>query len=84
MEERVYTEQQMKIILLENNQSHCFKSIDRIDVNINNLSNKIDTFKYWVISLIFGLYAVILAAIISMIPFLNQISNISNILQIGK
>jgi hypothetical protein len=59
-EEKIYTEQEFKTKILENNQSHLFKSIDRLDNSINSLNNKIDTFKYWTLGLIFGLYGLMI------------------------
>lgn len=62
MNNRTYTEEELQIKILQNNDSHLFKSIDRIDQNISALNNKFDTFKYWCLSLVLGLYGLIIAS----------------------
>lgn len=69
MIERVYTEKEhqneIQLKLLENNQSHVFKTMERIESHHR-----------WLLGSIFGLYAVILAAILAMVPFVVQVSNL--------
>jgi len=60
MSDKVYSEQEVEIIKLNLHQSHAFKSIDRLDNSIHVLSNKFDTFKYWVISLMVVQFGLIL------------------------
>lgn len=64
MTERVYTEEELqneiRLKLLENNQSHAFKSIERLDNSINALGNKFDTFKWWVLGLMIVQFSLII------------------------
>jgi hypothetical protein len=65
MTERVYTEQELqdelRIKIIENTQSHSFKSIERLDSSINLVGSKFDTFKYWVLGLMTIQFGLIIA-----------------------
>lgn len=74
MSEKTYTEQELQLKILENNQSHAFKSIDRLDNSVNILSSKIDTFKYWFIGLMITQFGIILSAIITFSIVLIQVN----------
>lgn len=55
MTQRTYTEEEVKIKILENNDIHLFKGIDK-------LNSQFDNFKYWFLGLILGLYGLIIAS----------------------
>ena len=62
-QEKLYTEQELKLKILENNQSHLFDSIKRLDEHVGNLDNKFDTFKYWVLGLMIVQFGLILTSL---------------------
>jgi hypothetical protein len=63
--QKVYTEQELQIKILENQGTHLFKAIDRIDGHMQGMEARIDTkfntFMYWMIGLILGSYVLILS-----------------------
>ena len=61
MTEKLYTEQEVKLLLVENNKSALFKSIDRIDNHLTAIDGKIDNFKYWVLTSLFAISGMIIA-----------------------
>lgn len=52
-----YTQEQLEIELLKNNQSHFFKILERLE-------NKVDSHFHWMVGLIFGLYTISLSGLI--------------------
>jgi hypothetical protein len=57
---KMYTQEQLEIELLKNNQSHIFKVLDRID-------QKVDSHFHWTLGLILGMYAIGLTGLIAAI-----------------
>jgi hypothetical protein len=60
-QEKVYTEQEMKMAILETHQSHAFKTMDRIETRIDSIETRMQSLQHWTIGLMFGLYAIILS-----------------------
>jgi hypothetical protein len=63
-----YTQEQMNIAILENNQSGLMQSLQRIESSIFNkldrLEQKVDSNFHWTLGLIFGMYAMGLTGLI--------------------
>lgn len=53
MNPQMYTQEQMNIELLKNNQNHMFKILERLE-------QKVDSHFHWTLGLIFGMYALAL------------------------
>lgn len=65
---QMYTQEQLEIELLKNNQSALMKSLERIETSINSrldkLDQKVDSHFHWTLGLIFGMYAMGLTGLI--------------------
>ena len=57
----IYTQEQLDIALLKNNQSNISKTLDRIESNFNSrldkIDQKVDSHFHWMLGLIIGMYA---------------------------
>ena len=66
--DQIYTQEQMDIALLKNNQSSFMQSLERIENSINTrldrLDQKVDSHFHWTLGLIFGIYALALPTLI--------------------
>lgn len=65
---QLYTQDQMDLALLKNNQSGFMQSLERIENSINTrldrIDQKVDSHFHWTLGLIFGIYALALPALI--------------------
>ncbi len=65
---QMYTQEQMDIALLKNNQSGFMQSLGRIENSINTrldrLDQKVDSHFHWTLGLIFGLYGIVVTGLI--------------------
>lgn len=68
MSDVVYTQDQMDIAILKNNQTGLMKSLERIESSIttrlDKLDQKVDSHFHWTLGLIFGIYALALPTLI--------------------
>ncbi len=55
---KTYTQEQLDIEILKNEQGHLFKILERLD-------QKVDSHFHWTLGLIFGIYAMGVTAIIA-------------------
>jgi hypothetical protein len=64
----IYTQDQLDIALLKNDQSGFMRSLERIETSINSrldkLDQKVDSHFHWTLGLIFGMYAMGLTGLI--------------------
>lgn len=67
-QQHMYTQDQLDIALLKNNQSSFMKSLERIENSITSrldkLDQKVDSHFHWTLGLIFGMYAMGLTGLI--------------------
>lgn len=60
----IYTQEELEIALLKNNQNHVFKILERLDGRFDRLEQKFDSHFHWTLGLIFGMYAMGLTGLI--------------------
>ena len=61
---QMYTQDQMDIAILKNEQGMISKTLDRIDSRLDRLESKVDSHFHWTLGLIFGMYAMGLTGLI--------------------
>lgn len=68
MSDVVYTQDQLDMAILKNNQNGFMQSLERIENSINTrldrLDQKVDSHFHWTLGLIFGIYALALPTLI--------------------
>lgn len=64
IQEKLYTQEQLDIALLKNNNEGIIISLNRLDNSINKLETKIDSNLHWTIGLMFGLYAMVVTGLL--------------------
>lgn len=62
-----YTQEQLDIALLKNDQSTISKTLDRIESRLNSLEQKVDSHYHWMIGCIIGLYGLAITGLIAAI-----------------
>ncbi len=72
MSAALYTQEQLDIELLKNEQSTISKTLDRIDGRLDKIDQKVDSHFHWTLALIFGMYAMGLTGLISAIGHAYQ------------
>lgn len=64
----MYTQDQMDITILKNNQNGFIKSLERIEGSINSrldrIEQKVDSHFHWTLGLIFGVYALCVSGLV--------------------
>lgn len=53
----MYTQEQLDLELMKNNQSNLSKTLERIEHAFQRLEQKVDSHFHWTLGLIFGMYA---------------------------
>lgn len=57
-QEKTYTQEQLDVELLKNNQNHLFKILERLE-------QKVDSHFHWMLGAIFGLYGISVTGLIA-------------------
>lgn len=61
---KIYTQEQLDLELMKNNQSNLSKTLERIESTFHRLEQKVDSHFHWTVGLMFGLYTMGLSGLI--------------------
>lgn len=64
MSSALYTQEQMDLALIKNDQGTIAKTLEKIDFRLDRLEQKVDSHFHWTMGLIFGVYALGLTGLI--------------------
>lgn len=64
MSEAIYTQEQLDIAILKNNQNNIAKTLEKIEGHFDKLEQKVDSHFHWMMGLMFGLYTMGLSGLV--------------------
>lgn len=64
MSEALYTQEQMDIALMKNNQGTISKTLERMDSRLDRMEAKVDSHFHWTLGLTLGMYAMVITGLI--------------------